>query len=1173
MDSKHSTVTEKKVLTREEVNALMKKKFASRMKTKTAAVRSNLRQQGFGVSHVTPSARGKATQVYSVSLLPRDKREKLKVVCAGMCCGKTVLCKMLGAWDGDVLSAQNGLPCDIEGKEMVELRGDWPCTKPESWERHNSVMVKRTARSLANIVCVPQSGLVALHTAEMAEALELEVVCAVGLTRAGLENTLRITELRESGDNELADATIDISLRQSRSNALRDGFKWFDSVEALSAYVITELQDKGLTPSVDELERMICMTMRLESDVLSSIDDASIAVQNESKLMRESVSAAVVATFGGFSPDIFLQESCYVGWSQIVNAAFSLAEGRLPDASIHDQIIGCLSSKEWVEENFPYGPGTAKFALFNVWDLVGMCKHLRIDGTERFIWTKQLVFNAKKGRRDSYERLASMFSYEVYLWSSCPVRLAKLLTKLPLGALDAKQMVKVGKEIHSEVRRTQLYLGVHLGRHANVATYQHCLVGRVMDSSEERLRLEMEEVKKREPEATPKVYLTKDGESESIFRSKLCEEIAKVYATRKKTFWSVMNKVQSDVKSFQAFCEKRKRWARAGAAGMRAKVTLSADLGNSPAFKASIVTEAVGSIMLKLRASKSTLFESGKFMEAINDAFRENRPSSGTSAFIKKELGKFRHVFPANIMHYIMSSYVMCFAEKMGAMDKTRLNAGPEAPFDDAWLWQVLYSHSVVLMSDYADYNDQHDFITMSRVYESLGDLMRKGGYLPEDLEKTIGWLCASHENIMYAMQGRVVRFGHGLLSGWRCTTWINSILNVAYNNLISRQIVDLGFAECLKIEQTGGDDVASIADDIKRALLHLVVGNRMGLKFTGIKQAISKTTREFFRVTYSKFGCWGSLCRILGSASSGQWSNSVKESFMEPLHKIESYHAICAKIMRRSGELEFAELLLAAASAKWCTYKAQGVTITPDYIYKDKTEGGAGIPDLRGRLRTGPGVPGDPGSGGIDIKNVPYEASRSIIVDTMEDLSDKHIIQKKHMHDPDKMAKKMASDSMKADMFKANRLLAEKVMNLDFGVYTFRDAKARFKVLNMSGVERKDAFEIVQFMVSSRVKTIAFARRQLAKWVEYIRPEYLEDYKNKWCEILNISLPVLEYLLEGRRMYGPYVYRATEDIQGIAADMAIAYANIEGEINHENVCKKYNMIIRALFEANYLNY
>lgn len=90
-----------------------------------------------------------------------------------------------------------------------------------------------------------------------------------------------------------------------------------------------------------------------------------------------------------------------------------------------------------------------------------------------------------------------------------------------------------------------------------------------------------------------------------------------------------------------------------------------------------------------------------------------------------------------------------------------------------------------------------------------------------------------------------------GLLSGWRCTTWINSLLNVIYNRIAMDNLdkVNNKGKKLIKQMKTGGDDISNVVQSYSAGLKLWDVMTKMGLELKPIKQFISNYRAEFFRV------------------------------------------------------------------------------------------------------------------------------------------------------------------------------------------------------------------------------------------------------------------------------------------------------------------------------------
>lgn len=209
-----------------------------------------------------------------------------------------------------------------------------------------------------------------------------------------------------------------------------------------------------------------------------------------------------------------------------------------------------------------------------------------------------------------------------------------------------------------------------------------------------------------------------------------------------------------------------------------------------------------------------------------------------------------------------------------------RLSASPMAWDDAQWLQYGLAmrtltaSGAVLGASDFDDYNQLHTNKLMGQIARRIGRYLSQ--VATNDMYSRIGDAIAS------GIDGNRLRVGreshhtnYGLWSGWRSTSFINTILNPVYNHFEeqdsdrSRGFVFLG------------DDSVDVFDSIMGACKHLAHLDEQGFEAQHTKQLVSTRRAEFLRIMWRDGlpGC-GSLIRALSNGvSSDLQGGQIKES------------------------------------------------------------------------------------------------------------------------------------------------------------------------------------------------------------------------------------------------------------------------------------------------------
>ncbi len=216
-----------------------------------------------------------------------------------------------------------------------------------------------------------------------------------------------------------------------------------------------------------------------------------------------------------------------------------------------------------------------------------------------------------------------------------------------------------------------------------------------------------------------------------------------------------------------------------------------------------------------------------------------------------------------------------------------RLSASPMAWDDAQWLqyglsMRTLTAAGAVLgASDFDDYNQLHTNALMGQIARRIGRYLTQAS--SNELYSHIGDAIADGINGNKLHVGNTVHHtNYGLWSGWRSTSFINTILNPAYNH----------FEEQDSCKSRGfvflGDDSVDVFDSITGACKHLAHLDEQGFEAQHSKQLVSTRRAEFLRIMWRDGlpGC-GSLIRALsngvsGDLQSGQIKGSLSVQWLE---------------------------------------------------------------------------------------------------------------------------------------------------------------------------------------------------------------------------------------------------------------------------------------------------
>ncbi|QIQ28417.1 RNA-dependent RNA polymerase [Fusarium sacchari chrysovirus 1] len=910
-------------------------------------------------------------------------------IVAPVCHGKSTLATKFGGYDADELVADEGpnREDDPEWAEYVSCMPTLGGVPDEAKQmRANQIRFTRLMRFFAVQERDYNLPLVYIHTAEYAHLLGLEIIAIAELDLEAIAATSRFDGLTALEQHHYLES---IRKQQSanREYAQRHGF------EAPQYYpTYTELQyslkhkieskfsrelrpsfyDKYINPEPvgsHKLDEMLLRCARIMETSMYSHAEKAIAAR------------VMFNQYGETAIDITHTIHNHTQWASVIHrvatpAYFTNIRKYL---STHDKYI-CPSSEEAVREAFPLAAGTPKFAVCRIYDW------LRFDTTEYDgeAWSVQALVTQGVGDATicSYERLLSTLFYDKIISDQYP-EAGAIMRRLRLGLLPAVEFAKRASECHNLVRISGTIFGHKFDDDLiGLVTYWNSLAGR------SPLEVDIEaEAEARAAMSAPKRYfdVKLNRWSGELFDQKLHEAIVDGFSETTNTVYERIAQMASWATNFDEFLKHRKQWVKSGSATGGPKTDLYLRVPAEYRDMVADITEevAVGVNMAlhkiaRLRLNKAATFEFPEFVTIVKDALRDYKPNSFTRYFTKKEVGRAnpRSLYPATLMHYVVCCFILTLAEKGSPAHGTRQQASEEQQRSDHWLWVETCDHVTALMLDYVSFNEQHERAHLKDLIGSLKIWYSRYGLLTADIEWAIEWIKASFDQIVLEVGDKHYHFMNGLLSGWRMTSFGNSWLNKAYMAVIRQQVLDVTGKVVLEHTQSGGDDVMSLELALPNVHLVLRFGEAMGFSFKAIKQLVSKRYREFFRLFATREGVYGSVCRILGSAASGQWSNSVIGTLVEPSVKIASVMDVLAKIMRRADmPLSFAETFSYCMYEKWARIGDKRMMLT--MLHGTTATGGRGIPMADGGMYELEGVSiMRPRESVVEMVGVPYDAS-----------------------------------------------------------------------------------------------------------------------------------------------------------------------------------------------------
>nr|QLC27590.1 RNA dependent RNA polymerase [Erysiphe necator associated totivirus 1] len=286
------------------------------------------------------------------------------------------------------------------------------------------------------------------------------------------------------------------------------------------------------------------------------------------------------------------------------------------------------------------------------------------------------------------------------------------------------------------------------------------------------------------------------------------------------------------------------------------------------------------------------------WLEAVTDDPRVGwSGETFVSASEKLEHGKTRGIFACDTVNYLAFEHLMAPVEARWRQNNVILDPGSGGHVGMVHtIASARERAGVSMMLDYDDFNSHHSIASMKILIEETMDLVE----YPEELR---GALLASFDKThIYVGDKYIGRSTGTLMSGHRCTTYINSVLNRAYLVLV---LGDKVMSD--SVGKHVGDDVffgvrtyAQVGEVCRKL-------RDSPLRMNPMKQSVGHISTEFLRNATSGRTTYGYFARSVASVVSGNW---VSEAQLAPREALNTMITAARSLANRSGS-ELLPLLL----------------------------------------------------------------------------------------------------------------------------------------------------------------------------------------------------------------------------------------------------------------------
>lgn len=504
----------------------------------------------------------------------------------------------------------------------------------------------------------------------------------------------------------------------------------------------------------------------------------------------------------------------------------------------------------------------------------------------------------------------------------------------PWFKVNYEKWSKIMKDLHTFIRASKYFMNTPIteGERQRLM-YLDLLVGRAS-----YIINEMSEVDKRGGDTHESEHLSYDPVLQLYTRDQYKLDFDKA-VKRAYSRMKYSKQPRLNVRSFRDFFARRKTWLTKG----------SLVYNHIPVDKRKTVVQAIDSVNATLieiesRHNKQSLFEEMDLSEFLRYA-GEAKDFNVTKTMVKFETGrKDRTLLPGSLTHFLVMTYVLELAERLEQVGSVRLNGMADEDFRMydkkmvTGLFHVLY--------DWADFNEQHSADEMAAVITELDNVVQA----PADYTYFVQAIASS----MYDMKlqdrdGNRHSLVSGLYSGWRGTTWINSVLNFCYVDVAMASFFRIYGYDPVVYMDHGGDDIDNAVDSAVSMPRFMAVMDNMLFNANVWKQMFSYRS-EFFRNTITSSRAYASPTRALASFCAGDWEGSGNLTVRERVTNILDQ---TGKMCRRGVPHDFANGLALCALTHWCKIKREDswVNMPKEVIHGREEDGGLGVPDWDGSV------------------------------------------------------------------------------------------------------------------------------------------------------------------------------------------------------------------------------
>nr|QRW42852.1 MAG: RNA-dependent RNA polymerase [Keturi virus] len=540
------------------------------------------------------------------------------------------------------------------------------------------------------------------------------------------------------------------------------------------------------------------------------------------------------------------------------------------------------------------------------------------------------ILNSHTGSHHAF--VTAVVTYYLGIVKSMRVELRSLVLDSGMLLVPEDRWVELHTEIHKLVRASQSFMGFPVtDKEYAVLQYTAGLYGRRNYKLDPQAEIE----KRQKPRLMIKSAVYSDGANSESYINDFKDGVRSAYirlGSKGRTRWQ----------NFDQFFQSRYQWAAGGSVtnlppGMEGFKEVS-----------DLIVEVKDKIKtLSMDSNKKRAMEKIEGPAELASYLNSNWGYNVTSLAPKpNEPAKNRVLMPGSFLHYVAMSYILGMVERTGDVGAVRVGDPEDNNLShfDMRMMEGTYN----FMLDFADHNAQHSSLEMSIIISLLEEKF-SGKSDSSDFHYFINWVVDSFANMKVRLGPQNHDVISGLFTGWRGTTWINSVACQAYVHVgIEACKRKFGAVECEYFEGAG-DDVLMKFASAKDAFRFYECMKMCGFDMQSIKQMASHRRTEFLRTisTGGHLACC--INRVLPNFISGDLERTGEEM----LEKLGGCYATIKMMNRRGLNEVMTKILYNSYLDKWARVKIGDdyVDVDRKYIHAPTHQGGMGLPDANDAL------------------------------------------------------------------------------------------------------------------------------------------------------------------------------------------------------------------------------